>query len=393
MSHRTAALEATRRLREHAARRGLSSAEQASLGADLDRIEAALGGAAAPAWGSGGALATGRRAAARDPYALAQATPADLNRELGGGARPSSSSSAGGTSAAAPPPPTAPPRKTAFEQAEGIGDAVESVNFPGFVAGLITGTFQAIVDATAQQLREYADLVANLSRSVDEFARDHVSADQVRAHLAGKHRELRHVAPPPGSGAETALVLDAAARDTSPRWLADYGLEGEELTPELVAGPLHEAGRTQLAEQRMATLASMVLMGINRIVISDGDIKAKLQFHAAVREKTDVELATSQMGSGIASRGGGGGAQLMVSTMKANTQAEASVKANLTGEVRIQFRTETFPLERFADSQAIQLLNRHARWRGDAAGGAAGAASGPGEASPPGGAGRREGEP
>jgi len=36
------------------------------------------------------------------------------------------------------------------------------------------------------------------------------------------------------------------------------------------------------------------------------------------------------------------------------------------GEVRISFRSETFPLDRFADSQAIQLLNRHAKWKGAA---------------------------
>ena len=378
MTTRALALDATRRLRASAAFRGLQPGEQARFGADLDRIERALG--ATPASAPQGAGAYGGRYG--DPYAIAQATPADLQRDLGG-SRPTAPQ-AGAAAPPAPPAP-APARKTVFDQGSGIGDAVEAVNFPGFVAGLITGTFQAIVDATAQQLREYADLVANLSRSVDEFARDHVSNDQVRAHLA-KHRELRHVAPPPGTTAETQLALAPGAEGTSPGWLADYGLGGEELTSELVAGPLHEAGRTELAEQRMSTLASMVLMGINRIVVSAGDIKAKLQFHASVREKTDAELATAQMGSGIAGRTGAAGAQLMVSTVKANTQAEASLKANLTGEVRIQFRTETFPLERFADSQAIQLLNRHAKWRGEPAPAPAPAAPAPG--GPP-----REGEP
>lgn len=349
------ALGATRRLRESAAFRGLAGSERDRLGADLDRIERALGGA------------TPRLVDARygDPYAIAQATPADLQRDLGGLGR---SPSAPGRPGAAPaaPPPAAPARKNAFEQFAATGDAVDAINFPGFVASLIQGTFQAIVDATAQQLREYADLVGNLSRTVDDFARDNVSNDQARAYLA-KHRELRHVAPAPGSGAETSLALAPDAEGTSPGWLADYGLEGEELTPELVAGPLLDAGRTQLAEQRMSTLASMVLMGINRIVVSDGDIRAKLQFHANIREKTDAELATAQMGQGIAGRSTAPAASLMVSTVKANTQAEASLKANLTGEVRIAFRTETFPLERFADSQAIQLLNRHAKWKGEVA--------------------------
>ncbi len=350
------ALGATRRLRDCAAFRGLDGPERARVGADLDRIERALGGA------------TQRLVDARygDPYAIAQATPGDLQRDLGGlGRSPSSTGRPGGAPVATPPAaPATPARKTPFEQFAATGDAVDAINFPGFVASLIQGTFQAIVDATAQQLREYADLVGNLARSVDDFARDHVSNDQVRAHLS-KHRELHHVAPPPGSGAETSLAVSADAEGTSPDWLADYGLDGEALTADLVAGPLFQAGRMQLAEQRMSTLASMVLMGINRIVVSDGDVRAKLQFHANVREKTDAELATAQMGQGIAERSSAPTASLMVTTVKANTQAEASLKANLSGEVRITFRTETFPLERFADSQAIQLLNRHAKWKGD----------------------------
>jgi hypothetical protein len=163
----------------------------------------------------------------------------------------------------------------------------------------------------------------------------------------------------------------------------------EELTPELVGGPLVEAGRTRVAEQRMQSLAAMVLMGINRIVINDGDIQAKLQFHAQLKSTTDVELATAQVNDGsIAQRPIGAGASaptLMVSTAKVNAQSDASAKATLTGQVRIRFRTETFPLERFADSAAIQLLNRHARWTGDgkSADGAAPAAPGAPAAPPP----------
>lgn len=365
------ALGATRRLRDSAAFRGLSGSERDRIGADLDRIERALGGATPRLVSAGYG----------DPYAIAQATPADLQRDLAGPGRSPLVPARAGAVPASPPPPAAPPRKTAFEQFGATGEAVDAINFPGFVASLIQGTFQAIVDATAQQLREYADLVGNLSRSVEDFARDNVSNDQVRAHLS-KHRELRHVAPPPGSGAETSLAVNADAEGTSPTWLADYGLDGEELTTDLVAGPLFDAGRTQLAEQRMSTLASMVLMGINRIVISDGDIRAKLQFHANISEKTDAELATAQMGQGIAGRSAAPAASLMVTTVKANTQAEASLKANLTGEVRIAFRTETFPLERFADSQAIQLLNRHAKWKGDAANAPSAAPAAPPGAAP-----------
>ena len=51
----------------------------------------------------------------------------------------------------------------------------------------------------------------------------------------------------------------------------------------------------------------------------------------------------------------------MVSTVGVNAQAEVSLKAELMGEIQIRFRTETFDLDRFADSSAIERLTRHGR--------------------------------
>ena len=355
---RDQALEATRRLRASPAFRGLSGGEQAALGRDLERIERAL---------------AAQRRYGGDPYAIAAATPDDLQRDLAGpdsGSPPQQARGGNPAPAPAAPAPAPPPGKNPLADMKVAGEIVDAINFPSFVASLVTGTFRAIVDATAQQLREYADLVANLSRSVEDFAAEHVTDDQVRASLASKYpNDLVHRAPPPGQPGATKLDVTQAANGSSPAWLADYGLTGEQLTPELASGPLIEAGRTHVAEQRMQSLAAMVLMGINRIVVNDGDIQAKLQFHAQLKSSTDVELATAQVGGGsIAQRqiGSGGAPTLMVSTAKVNAQSDASAKATLTGQVRIRFRTETFPLERFADSAAIQLLNRHARWTPDA---------------------------
>jgi hypothetical protein len=57
----------------------------------------------------------------------------------------------------------------------------------------------------------------------------------------------------------------------------------------------------------------------------------------------------------------------MVSTINVNAQADVAVRANLVGEVAIKFRTETFDINRFADTQAIQLLTRHSRMTGESA--------------------------
>ncbi len=279
---------------------------------------------------------------------------------------------------AAPPAQTPQPSQAAVTQT--IGDraaaALQAVDFPGFVAALVTGTFKAIVDATAQQVREYANLVASISRSVDDFSRDHVTPNQVRDWLATRHSaDVAVVLPEPGKAGQPRLLPRQGRVGESPPWLAEYGLGGQELTEELTEGPLLERGRNSCGEERLQNLATMVLLGINRVVVSEGDIRAKMQFHAVGRDQLGAEMATAQLGQGaIAGRSQQQAASVMISTLKANVQADASIKTDLMGEVRVTFRSETFPLERFADSQAIQLLNRHARWKGSEAAAAPAAA-------------------
>lgn len=331
----TSALAAVQQLRRSRGFAALAEAERGALDRDLERLERALRG-----------QTLGGPDPSADPYAVG------LAQDPGGPAAP---------------PPTPPVPGTA-QIGRRAADVVEAVNFPGFVASLLQGTFQAIVDATTQQVREYATLVASLSQSLDDFTRDNVSVAQTRGELAQRYsQDLTLDVPPPGKPGEPRLVPRKGRAGQSPAWLADFGLQGQELSEELTEGKLLRAGRNQAGEQRMQMLATTVLLGLNRIVVNDGDIRARLQFHATARESTDAELLSATAGSnGIAGRsigsGGGSGASMMVSTIKANAQAEASIKADLMGSVRISFRTETFPLERFADSAAIQLLQRHAKW-------------------------------
>jgi hypothetical protein len=339
------ALAAVQQLRRSRGFAALPNGERAALERDLRRLESSLGSPAVA------------EAQAADPYAAGMA-----------GEFPFPGKSPAPAPAPAPPPPPAQPGTATIGRR--AGDALEAVNFPGFVASLLQGTFQAIVDATVQQVREYAALVASLSQSIDAFARDNVSASQIRGELAQRYpQDLAIAMPEPGKPGEARLVPRPGRGDEPPGWLAEFDLDGETFDDRLTEGPLLQAGRAHVAEQRMQMLATTVLMGINRIVINDGDIRARLAFHASASEKTNADVLTANVGQGggIASRSlgggsGGGGASMMVSTLKANAQADASIKADLMGSVRISFRTETFPLERFADSGAIQLIQRHAKW-------------------------------
>jgi hypothetical protein len=357
------ALQVFDQLRQGTAWGGLSAPERASLDHHMNRIAKTLG--------------SPQRAPA-DPYAHLLGTPADLQRQIDqGGAQAGSPTN--GQAPAQPPaaPPPAPPATSQIGQR--AADALEAVNFPGFVAALLTGTFKAIVDATTQQVREYANLVASLSQSVDDFSRDKVSLNQVRDWLRDRHpQDLEIELPAPGKADQPRLLPRADREGQSPAWLEEYGLGGQALSAELTDGPLLDAGRPKVGEERMQTLATLVLMGVNRVVVNDGDIRARLQFHAAARDLVKADIEQEQLGISGQQVQSQATTSMMVSTLKANAQADSSIKADLMGEVHITFRSETFPLERFADSAAIQLINRHARWQKDAgAPSTAGASSAP----------------
>jgi hypothetical protein len=51
----------------------------------------------------------------------------------------------------------------------------------------------------------------------------------------------------------------------------------------------------------------------------------------------------------------------MVSTVGVNAQSDSELKAELFGEVRINFVSETLPLDRFVDLAQMQILQSHAR--------------------------------
>jgi hypothetical protein len=82
--------------------------------------------------------------------------------------------------------------------------------------------------------------------------------------------------------------------------------------------------------------------------------------------------------SGTAGRNPFSATGIMVNTTSLNTQSDLNVRADLVGNVVVRFRSETFPLERFADSAAIQLINSRARAPSNAA------APAPAQATPPG---------
>ncbi len=241
---------------------------------------------------------------------------------------------------------------------------LNAIDFPSFVASLIQGTFQAIVDSSIQQMEAYAELLKNAATTIDAFSSDNVTDGMARDYLADRYDG---VFERDTSGARPQLkVVEGASTGGLPSFFADMGIgSADDLDASTVEEKVVPATRRMLAEQRQQTLATMVLMGINRIVVSDGEISAKLQFHIDASESTAMKFdQTKQSGmsmSGTAGRNPFAAQGIMVNTASLNAQSAINVRADLVGNVVVRFRSETFPLERFADSAAIQLINTRAK--------------------------------
>jgi hypothetical protein len=308
-----------------------------------------------------------------DPYALALDMPPGFNRTLprGPGGRVGD---AGTGSTATPAPSTPAPRSAATETlAARAGALVDEINFTSFVAGLVNDTFGAIVDSSIRQMEAFAELVSAVAKDVDAFTQEHVTANQARDWLMQQHPADLHLDLPRQNEEGQPVLRGSGSANgdepPSPSWLADYGLAGEPMTDELIEERLVPAARQRVGESRLQTLATMVLLGMNRVVVRDGKISARVRFRAAATDKTALDYATSNDPGG---GGGGFGArgssayvdhQTMISTVGVNAQSDTDLKVELFGEVAINFSSETVPLDRFVDAAKMSFVQRNARAR------------------------------
>jgi hypothetical protein len=267
------------------------------------------------------------------------------------------------TSGSKAPPAT----QTIGQRAGALSD---ELNFPEFVGSLIHGTWDAMVDSSIRQMESYADLVSAISKPLAQFRDENVTDKQARDWMVAQYPADITLGQQSGG---TTLVprgnVDEFGAGPSPDWLRDFGLEGQQLSPELLEDQLLPKVRDRVAGDRMQMLATLVMLGMNRIVVKDGSITARLRFRASASDKASVDYAvgddpnnTSPAGS-WSTRGSTAYAAPVtkVATVGVNAQTDSELNAELFGEVKINFASETIPLDRFVDDARRTLFERASR--------------------------------
>jgi len=261
---------------------------------------------------------------------------------------------------------------------------VGAVDFPAFVGGLIQNVFQAIVTASMQQMEAYGKLLKAVAQTVDQFAQDNISLNNARDWLAEKYPDLLEIDTEEDEERRGPRLR--ARGENADAAIARINQEQQLLKPITdLSDPEQEArlvgaARLQMARMRQQMLSSMVLLGINRIVVTDGLINAKVMFDFRASDQAqrraraslydrEESKNTNVSGGGFAMPWGGAATvnvneQQHVTTVSSsvdeNSESKAELKAKLTGEVRVNFKSDYFPMEKLASPGMIASIQGNA---------------------------------
>ncbi|MFZ5636460.1 MAG: hypothetical protein ACOY82_07705 [Pseudomonadota bacterium] len=260
---------------------------------------------------------------------------------------------------------------------------VGSVDFPKFVGDLIQNVFQAIVDASIQQMEAYAELLKAVAQTVDQFAADNITMNNARDWMSQRFGADLDIGTDGENGSPQLTVKsedDPAAVLTRISQELQLAEPVTDLSDAEQESRLVMAARLQMARSRQQMLASMVMLGINRIVVTDGLINAKVVFNFRASDDARREARASlydrdssyNKNTTVAGAhfGWGGAASANTNVQSHMTTVSSSVdetsnssqemKAKLTGEVRVNFKSDYFPMDKLASPGMIASIQGNA---------------------------------
>ena len=306
----------------------------------------------------------------------------------------------------------------AREGAAIAGEFLKQVNFVDFVSGLIDGVFNSIVTSNIQQMEAYSKMVADVSKSLNQFRDDNTTPDDGKDQLVEQFPDVFDVGVDSFTGGEPKLMLkndvdQDSALERVRGVLGDYAegsIDSIDVSDPEVQETLIKAARGQIATSRQQLLATMVLMGLSRIVVTNGKIAAKIMYDfnassqrvlsrtAQARDfardssgnlqligTTETESETSDKGSrsrdssyesGKSSYSGTYDADyytkgkykytqrpvMTAQSMATEQQSDNfSARASLAGQVEVNFKSDYLPLDKMATPEmmaAIQMRSK-----------------------------------
>jgi hypothetical protein len=249
-------------------------------------------------------------------------------------------------------------------------DIRQAIDFPTYVQSLITGVFQAITSSNLQQLTAIGEMLDAVSRTEGEFTAENIRDADVVAWAVGKLPFLRAE----GGGLAVRDGVDLAEK--TGEFAAQLRVDPSEVSgidEGDLLGTLGPLVRRRIGRERQQMLATMVQMGLQRVVVDEGrlhasmdmrvDTRSALAQQRARREETDVDVgAAGQFGVGA----WGASAHMnvgynQIQSEQSSSQEQIETRAGLRSSVDLAFRTDQIPLDRMASRSQRERLEASAR--------------------------------
>jgi hypothetical protein len=261
-----------------------------------------------------------------------------------------------------------------FNAADAAGKAIQdiknAIDFPTYVSSLISGVFRAITESSIKQVESLIDLLDHVSQPAEDFAAAEIATDAAAVWAAARFPFLTA-----GDGA-LSVRGDADLSDHKPeikRALAATAAEVDAIDDSDLVDTLLPLVRRKLGRDRQGLLATLIQLGLQRVVVDDGrlhasmdmrvDTRSALQRNVQDRQDLGIKARASASMSGI-----GWGVKASFGTDFASvhsdnqlTKEEIDTRAGLRSTVDLAFRTEQVPLDRLADKEARVKLDKAAR--------------------------------
>ena len=232
-------------------------------------------------------------------------------------------------------------------------DLVDSVDFPQFVGDLLKAVFDAKISVQKSQTDDFIRLMREATKSTADFLKKTDDEDAF-AYLADS------------PNAQFNLSMEEDAEGGSKLALTSPEGEPVDMDDNEVKAAIMDA-KIAMAKEHRAALREIILMGVTRMIVKKGEVEAAVEYKITAKRDSrkshrDQNINTFQAS---ASYGGGlmgsifGGPKGSMSVTNTNIQVNTSsqtaqdeLSAKLMGKVKIEFASDFFKLDNFANMYA-----------------------------------------
>jgi len=225
-------------------------------------------------------------------------------------------------------------------------ELVDSVDFPKFVADLLKAVFDANLKVMKQQTDSYIKLMKEATKSTADFIKK-VKDDDAFAKLAESRSDKYNVITEDAPDGTSKLALTTPEGDK-------HDVEDAEVKRHILEAKIN------MAKEHRAALREVLLMGVTRLVVNKGLIEASVDFSVKAHRESkahhkDENVNVVGFNAEMDALWYSASLNVQNTNIQVNTsdkKATDDLSATLHGKVNIEFKTDYFKLDNFANMYA-----------------------------------------